>query len=516
MTDEQVRRPRIAIGSIFQESNHFVTTRTDLALFRNTYVVEGDELFDLVGTDCEIAGMLSVCTDARAEVVPLLAARSVSGGPLTDACYGYLKQALLAPLREAGMVDGILLALHGSMVAESEDDPEGDLLVAVRTIVGDEIPVVVTLDLHANITPRMISHATAIIAYAHYPHDDAVDTGERAARLLVATLRGEVRPVMAMAKVPMLVSGCNGQTFDDGPMGLLTQHARALEREPRILSVSCLHVQPYLDMPGLGCGGLVVTDDDALLAARTARELATAFWHHRFAFLVDVLPIADAVARGRATPGGPILLVDTADCTGGGAAGDSVALLRELLRLGVHEPALLTLVDPIAAEACASTGSGNAITLELGHRGDASWGQPLAVSGVVGAVGDGRFTYTGGIFGGTGASMGPSVVLHIGSIQLLIMSRPTYEWADEQYRALGLDARAAKFVGVKNPMNYRFAYRDIAAASFIVDTPGPTPAHVRDLPYQHIDRPCFPFDEEIPDLAISCVMSRDLPLSSRR
>ncbi len=266
MTSEQTGRLRIAVGSIFQESNHFVTTRTDLALFRNTYIVEQEELFDLAGTDCEIAGVLAVCVDEDVEVVPLMAARSVSGGPLTDACYGTLKQALLAPLEEAGRIDGVMLALHGSMVTESEVDPEGDLLVAVREIVGDDIPVVATLDLHANVTPRMVQQATALISYAHYPHDDAVDTGKRATRLLLATLRGEVSPVMALAKVPMLVSGCNGQTFDDGPMGQLTRHARELEQQPGILSVSCLHAHPYLDMPGMGCGSVVVTDGDSDLA----------------------------------------------------------------------------------------------------------------------------------------------------------------------------------------------------------------------------------------------------------
>ena len=512
MTTEHTGRLRIAVGSIFQESNHFVTTRTDLALFRNTYIVEQEELFDLAGTDCEIAGVLAVCTDEDVEVVPLMAARSVSGGPLTDACYRTLKQALLAPLERAGRIDGVLLALHGSMVTESEIDPEGDLLVAVRAIVGDDIPVVATLDLHANVTPRMIQQATALISYAHYPHDDAVDTGKRATRLLLATLRGEARPVMALAKVPMLVSGCNGQTFDDGPMGHLTRHARELEQQPGILSVSCLHAHPYLDMPGMGCGGVVVTDGDRGLATRTARGLAEEFWQRRFSFNVDVFPIADAVERGRATAEGPVLLVDTADCTGGGAAGDSVALLRELLHV-VHEPVLISVVDPGAAEACIRAGTGGAITLMLGHHQDTSWGEPLVVSGVVGRVSDGRFTYGGGIFGGTEVSMGPTAVLHTGSIALLIMSQPTYEWADEQYRALGMNVREAKFVGVKNPMNYRFAYRDIATASYIVDTPGPTPADTRGLPYQHIDRPCFPFDTDIPDLTIACVTNRIRPLS---
>ena len=138
----------------------------------------------------------------------------------------------------------------------------------------------------------------------------------------------------------------------------------------------------------------------------------------------------------------------------------------------------------------------------------------MLVTGVVGVIGDGRFKYSGGLFGGTWASMGTSAVLHIGSIEVLIVSQPTYEWADEQYCALKMDVRKAKFVGVKNPMNYRFTYRATAAAAFIVDTPGPTPAHMLGLPYRHIDRPCFPFESEIPDLTIPCVLNQSSPLNS--
>ena len=154
-------------------------------------------------------------------------------------------------------------------------------------------------------------------------------------------------------------------------------------------------------------------------------------------------------------------------------------------------------VDPAAARACAEVGIDQTLTLRLGHRLDPRWGEPIEVTGRVSHLCDGRFRYAGGAFGGTSASMGLSAVLDIGAIRVLIASLPTYDWADEQYRAGGLDPRMAKFVGVKNPMNYRFAYRDLAKASFVVDTPGPTPAHVLDLPFTHIRRPLFPFDREI-------------------
>ena len=295
---------RIGIGSIFQESNQFAATQTDLSLFRNSYVHEGDALLQLAGTDCEVAGILATCAEEGAQALPLLAARSVSGGALSDACYTELKETLLARLRAAAPLDGLILAMHGSMVTASKLDPEGDLLDAVRRIVGPELPIVMTLDLHAHVTPRMVRQATALVSFTHYPHDDTYSTGERGASLLLRTVQGDVRPVMALAKVPIICGACNGQTFGDGPMAHLNRRARHLETQPAILSVSCFQVHPYNDLPGMGCGSVVVTDNAPALAANEAHALAAEFWERRRAFETEHLPVAEAVARGRQVEGG--------------------------------------------------------------------------------------------------------------------------------------------------------------------------------------------------------------------
>lgn len=503
--------PRIAIGSIFQESNEFVKIRTELDLFRNTYVHERQALLSLAGTDCEVAGMLAVCESEGATVIPLVAARCVSGGPLSDDCYSYLKNALLTPLREAGPVDGVLLSMHGSMVTVSEGDPEGDLLAAIRVLIGPDAPVVMTLDLHAHVTPRMVTHTTGLVSFTHYPHDDTYTTGERGARLLFDALNGRTRPVMALAKVPLLAAGCRGMTFGDAPMAHLTHRARELERTPGVLSISCFQIHPNNDQPGMGSGAIVITDNDPELARRTALSFAEEFWSRRFEFEPEVVSVAEAVARGREIDG-PVVLVDTADCPGGGAPEDSVALLRELLALGVTERCFTLVVDPVAAEVCAAAGIGQTVSFDLGYGFDSDWGQPLPVTGVVRGVCDGRFLYTGGAYGGTWASMGLSATLKIGSIEVLIMSQPTYDWWDEQYRSAGMDVRTAKFIGIKNPMNYQFAYRDSAKASFIVDTPGPTPANIARLPHKRLQRPFYPKDKDIPNLEIPVVVNREWTL----
>jgi microcystin degradation protein MlrC len=303
-------------------------------------------------------------------------------------------------------------------------------------------------------------------------------------------------------------------TFGEAPMAEMVRRGEQLEQDSRILSVSVVHVQPYLDLEGMGCGGIVITDGDADLAELLARTFAEEFWQKRERFMPEIFSVADAVTRGRAVEGGPVLLVDTADCAGGGAAGDSVALLRELLALCITEPACLMVVDPRAAEKCAEAGIGSTVTLELGYGVDPSWGSPLEVTGTVALLSDGRFLYTGGAYGGTYACMGLTALLRVRSIAVLIMSFPTYDWADEQYRAVGIDPAQYKFVGVKNPMNYRFAYRQIMRAAYVVDTPGPTAAHVLHLPFKKMQRPFFPFDRAIPVLephvAVSTYPGRSL------
>ena len=491
MTDK-----RIALGGLFTETTHFLSTTAGLDHWRNGYVLQGEEVFSLRGATCEEAGMLAILEGEGVEVVPLAAARTVSSGPSTDAAFAYLKDAILRPLRENLPVDGIALALHGSMTAVSEDDPEGDLIAAVRTLVGPHVPIVASLDMHANVTKKMVENADGLVAFTRYPHDDCKTTGERAARLLLDLVSGGKNAAMAFAKVPLLASGVRGMTFGDAPMAHLTAAARLLERQPGILSVSIVQVHPFNDLPEMGSGALVITDGDYPRAAKEAERLARDFWARRHEFEPHLITVAEAVAHGRAIEGGPILLVDTADCVGGGAAGDSVSLLRDLLALGISEPSLVMVVDPDAAALCASAGIKSMVSTEIGYRVDPSWGKPISVTGTVRHLLDGEFVFSGGAFGGTIGRMGLSAVLQVGTISVLVTSRPTYDWADEQFRAAGLDVRQAKFIGVKNPMNFHFAYDGIAKASFIVDLPGPNPATTAVLPYKRMKRPFFPFDDD--------------------
>jgi microcystin degradation protein MlrC len=487
---------RIAIAQISSESNHFVTRPCELDFFRSTgFVHQGAEIFQLRGGG-EIGGMLSVLeSEPGIELVPLLAARANSAGPLSENCYGYLRERLLGSLKRSQPVDGLLLSHHGSMSAIGEYDTEGDIACAARRLLGPDAPIVMTLDLHANVTRRMVESSTAILGYEQYPHRDVYDTGMRAARLLLGTLRHDSNPAMAYAKLPLLLTGFHGTTDNDAPFGRLMQKAKALEKTAGILSASLFFVGSYIDVPEMGSGALIVSDGDPDRSATECVRLVSEFWKARHVFDVKTFSVNEAVDLGRQIEGGPVLLLDTADTTGGGAAGDGSAMIRELVTAAVHEPSIAMIVDPESVEQCVAVGVGREVVLQLGHKLDPQWGQPFTITATVKRIFEGRFRYTGGILGGTSATMGLSAVVEAGRLSILVASVATYDWADEQYRCASLDTRGAKFVGVKNMMNFREGYADCMKGFFPLDVSGPTPPDMRMLSFKRVNRPIYPLDD---------------------
>jgi microcystin degradation protein MlrC len=497
--------PRIAIGAIFTECNEFGGVPIELSWFERYELLRGAAILAVQGG--VVGGMLQVLQERAAEPVPLLYASTCPGGPLTADCYAQLKDELLARLRNALPVDGVLLPLHGAAAAESAGDLEGDLIGAVRTVVGPSVPIVATLDLHAHITAAMVEHADALVAWETYPHRDAFTTGQRGARLLLDVVAGDCHPTMVMAKVPVITGGVHGSTEGDDPFAQIMRRAKALEGRDGVLSTSVILVHPYLDQPGMGSGAVVVTDGNPALAEALACELAVAYWARRFDLEPEALTPETAIAQGAQIKGGPVVLVETADCAGGGAAGDSIATLRALLAANVTERSLVYVVDPQAAAQCHQAGVGAQVTLSLGHRLDPRWGEPMTVTGTVTRLSDGRFRYAGGIWDGVEGNMGPSALLTIGAVEVLVMTYATYDWMDEQLRAMGVEPRTAKFIVAKNPMNYRQAYPD-AKAVFVLHTPGPTPATVRHLQFKRLARPYFPLDTEIEGLTPTVLKSQ--------
>lgn len=497
---------RIALGAIFTECNELGGMPIDLSWFERYELKRGDEILSINGG--VVGGMLATVKQRGGQPVPLLFASTCPGGYVTADCYERLKHELLERLRAALPVDGVLLPLHGAAVVEGLGDLEGDLILAVRAIVGPAMPIVATLDLHADVTRAMVRGADALVAWETYPHRDAFSTGQRGAALLLDALEGRCRPVMTMAKVPVITGAVHASTEGDDPFAKIMRRAKSHEGRDGVLSTSVFLVQPFLDQPEMGGGALVITDSDPAKADALAEDLAREFWDRRFEFEGDIHTPEEAVRLGLQVAGGPVVLVETSDCAGGGAAGDSIGALSALLEAAPDQSALVPVVDPEAAAACHRAGVGSAVSLAVGHKLDTRWGTPISVTGTVKRLSDGRFQYSGGIWDKVIGDMGPTAVLSVGAIQLMLSSFATYDWMDEQYRSVGLEASEAKFVVAKNPMNYRMAYGPLAKAVFILDTPGPTPATLRHAPFKKVRRPYFPKDADIPGLKPALLRGR--------
>jgi microcystin degradation protein MlrC len=491
-------RPRIAVGGILTECNHLGGLPIDLSIYEACELFRDEEV--LQQRMSVVGGMLNALCEGAAEPVPLIYASACAGGPITSDCYRQLRGELFERLEQALPVDAVLLPLHGSALVEDLDDPEGDMIHRTRELVGPDVPVVVTLDLHAHVTEQMVRDADALLGWETYPHHDQYPTGRRAARLLLEMLAGKCRPTMAMGKVPVITSAINGSTNDDDPFAELMRYTKALEQQDGVLSTSLFLIHPYMDVADMGSGGLVVTDNDIDRAESLAADIARRYWDRRHDLEPRIFSPAEAIANAMKIGGGPVILVETADCCGGGAAGDSIATLAALVDSGIDAPAIVPVVDPEAAAACHAAGEGASLSIPLGHKLDPRWGSTRTFSGNVESLSDGRFTYSGGQWEGHHEQMGPTAVFVIGQVRVIIMSRATYDWADEQVRAVGLDPKAVKFIVAKNPMNYRLAYGAIAKEIIVLDTPGPTPATLRHVNFQKLQRPYFPADPDIPDL----------------
>jgi len=505
---------RIGVCGIFIECNHFTVQLADRATFERSEWLCGGEL--LAKDTGVLGGMMSVLRANDSEPVPLLYASACPSGVVRAEVYDALKNELLEWLDNAGELDGILLCLHGAGAAVNAPDMEGDLAHAIRERVGDAMPIVGTLDLHAHITPELLVNTDALLAWETYPHVDAFETGERGAQTMVDILAGRLKPVMAMAKVPIVISAIHGQTQPPGPFADIMQEAKKLEGNENIYSISPILVHPYLNLPDMGGGVLVVANESETDAVIVAKRLAKRYWEKRHELQPETIEPSEAVRRGLQIEGGPVLMIETADCCGGGATGDSVHTLKALLTEAPNHPAIIPVVDPEAARRAHTAGAGQAIRLLLGHRLDPKWGEPVSVDGIVSRLSDGAFTYHGGIWDGRSGCMGPTAVVRIGPIQIVVSSNATYDWMTEQFDLLGLDIAACKFVVAKNPMNYQQAYAGLMKAAFILDTPGSTPANTNALTYTGMAADWFPKKTSLTIDKPTVFVSRQRDLSTRK
>ena len=489
--------PKVIIGGLSHETNAFCQRPTRLEDFRRRCLLFGEEIPRVAsGTNTEMGGFLQALEAHGWEPVFTALAAAVPSGKVEAEAEAAATGPILAAIEATPDRAGVLLELHGAMVSEVNDDAEGALLEAVRDRVGPDLPVIATLDLHANVTDRMAANASALISYRTYPHVDLAERGREAGDLLEASMAGRVRPTTVVARRALL-SGCNDGRTDAGPMLPLLARARAFEQEPGVLSVSINAGFPDSDMFDAGPSVTVTGDGPSPRWREIAEVMMDDIWERRDEKTVTYLGPAEAVCQAKAAlaGAGPAVIADYADNPGSGAYGDATGLLAEMLDADLENAAFGGICDPEAAGIMTQAGQGAEVTLALGGKTDPRFGGgPLALTGAVQNLSDGTFSYGGPMFTGMPGQLGPTAVLRCGGLDILVISHNCQMLDLELFRAGGIEPTDKTFLGVKSMQHFLGAFGPIASAIFICDSGALSSPDYRTRPFKNLRRPVHPLD----------------------
>ena len=491
---------RIGVAGLLHESNTFVRRLTNRQHFADTSLDIGPDLIRRWrGTHHELGGFLDGAEMFDFEPVPLLAAVAMPSGPLEAATFDGLVDQIVEAIGNAGRLDGILLALHGATVAEHDHDADGQIVSRVRERVGPDLPVVMTLDLHANISDRMIAGTTATVVYRTTPHVDQRDRGREAAGIIARTVRGQVHPVQALERLPMIMAVTEHDTSRE-PAASLMAEVEQLIGQPGILSASVGYGFAWADVAELGTSVVVVADADARLARQAAGRLAGRIWARRDQFVGHLPSVADAVRQAAGCDRQPVVISDVGDNVGAGAPGDSTILFRQILDDGLDN-SLVVLFDPDAVARCVAAGVRSQVDLEVGARTDERHGRPVHIKGRVCTISDGCFTEPQARHGGrTHNNQGLSVVLETDwprrGHTVVLTSLRMAPLSLHQILSLGIDPAQKKCIIVKAVVAPRAAYGQVAARFIMADTLGATSMNLASFAYRYRHRPMFPFEPD--------------------
>jgi microcystin degradation protein MlrC len=485
---------RLAALGLAHETNTFSRVPADLGQFE---VLRGDELRQKHATaTTSLAGFFAAGERLGFESVPLLFAVAGPIGTITRDAFDRLVGEMMALLERHGPWDGVLMAQHGAAVSEQYPDVDGEIVRRARALVGPDVPIGVSPDMHANLSQQLIEHSTITVVYRTNPHLDAKARAEECAELIVRTIKGEIRPVQALEMPPLVVNIVKQFTGEEPMLGIGQGIDEVLAR-PGMLSASVAEGYPYADVAEMGMGFLAIHDGDAAAARDAARFLATRAWERRAALQGDALSPTEALRHAVAAANGPVVLMDVGDNIGGGSSADSTYLLAEAQRLGVRS-FLQTLYDPEAVTACEAAGVGAEVTLAVGGKTDALHGSPVTVIGRVRVLSDGLYedplpTHGGWRFfdGGTMA-----VLETTDDHTLVLTSKRVGNTSLEQHYSVGVRPERFKVVVAKGVVSPRPAYARIAAEIVLVNTPGVTTADLSFFTYQRRRRPLYPFEPD--------------------
>ena len=484
---------RIATGSIAHESSTFTTVETNWASFRNQrfgYRV-GQEVIELFrGANTAVGGFLAGCEAHGFELVPTIFANAQPSGPTPRAIFDEILDDMLTRMGQIEGIDGVLMDLHGSMVAEGIDDAEGHILAAVRDLVGPDIPVIAQLDIHSSMSPQMVEMADVIIGHETYPEIDQEERGKECADVMRRILQEGLKPTLALNRIP-LVWGMN-QITAHPPMRQAIEYLHEIESRPGVVCGSIATGYPLADTPFMGASVYIATDNDPNLAQSLADELADWIWQRRVDWQLHMPSTAEILPEAEAAGKYPIIFADRDDNTGGGSPGDSTGILKTFLEAGLQDACILYIVDPEAVALCQQAGVGAELELTIGAKSTPLQGQPIQMKAKVVTLSDGEFTYEGPRNRGLDSTMGPSAHIVQDGVHVLLVSRREQPFGIAFSLTMDLDPRKMRYIGIKSSAHFRAGYEHFAGNIYVVSEPAVHSAATLEGQFKNLGRKLYP------------------------
>ena len=488
---------RVLTARFMHETNTFSRVPTDMAMIRRRdFHLENEIPEAFRGTRSAFGATFEAADKFGWSLVHPVSANPNPCGIVTDDAFEQITGMILDAVDNKGPIDGVLLHLHGAMVSQTHEDAEGEFLARLRSRLGREVPVVVTLDLHANVTLRMAENANALIAYRTYPHIDQYERAWQGAELLERAMTGEIRPRTVIARRPMMYGLDHGRT-QRGPMAELIARGDVLENTGEALVVSICAGFSRANIRDVGPSVTVTVDGNTERGQTIAEEFMDQAWQTRDFTTVKLLSIAEAVTLARqGKPGDkPLVVADYTDNPGGGGYGDATGFLKGLVEAGVESVAFHAICDPEAVQDGMRAGVGAKTTLTLGGKTDPSMGGArLALLGEVTCLTNGRFIAYGPMGGGIERNHGPSMVFHVGGIDIIVITNNGQAVDLAQFTSLGVDPSRYRTVAVKSMQHFRAAFEPIAREVVLVDTGALCSEIYTPELFTRVRRPVWPLD----------------------
>ena len=479
---------RIAVGGFLHETNTFAPTKANYEAFAHRMRRGADVLKVMRNINAGLAGFIETAEASGWEAVPTIACAATPSAHVTEDAFERIVAMMIDGIASAGAIDGVYLDLHGAMVTEHLDDGEGEILSRVRKLIGKDVPLVASLDLHANVTPEMVEHADALIAYRTYPHIDMADTGRACAKHLALMLEGKNRFAKAFRQLPFLIP-ISWQCTKDQPMQGVYQKLIALQSDavPTLSFSPGFPAADFIDCaPSVLAYGRTQADADAaadaMVATVTGHE--SDFTGHIYS-PDEGVRLAMELAR---TASKPIVIADTQDNPGAGGDSDTTGMLRALVRNNASRAAIGMLCDPQSAMAAHAAGVGATVTLALGGKSGIPGDAPFEAAFVVEQLSDGKFVAPGPFYGGSRMDMGPSAALRVEGVSVVVSSRKAQLADQAMYRYVGIEPTKQAILVNKSSVHFRADFEPIAEKLLICAAPGAMPADPATLPWKRLRR----------------------------